>query len=104
MLRLPRSPTVEIINWQRPEPLDARTELLNLGLNACTGQYVGFLNYDDVLYPEAYELLVDRLVETQAAIAFASVRVMSTDIYGRFICAPKSNNDFMAIIYLIYSR
>jgi len=85
VLSLPEAPTLEIINWQQPEPRDARTELLNFGLSVCRGQYLGFLDYDDTLYPEAYQLLVNRLAATQAAIAFASVRVMNADVYRQFI-------------------
>ena len=47
-----------ILNWDQAEPADARSELLNLGLRGATGRYLAFLDYDDVLYPEAYELLV----------------------------------------------
>jgi hypothetical protein len=86
MLNLPKAPTFQIVNWRESKPLDARTELLNLGLSVCEGQYVGFLDYDDILYPEAYELLVDRLIKTQAAIAFASVRVINAEIQNNFIC------------------
>ena len=87
ILSLPDAPTLNMINWQQAEPADARTELLNFGVSVCTGQYVGFLDYDDVLYPEAYELLVGRLETTRAAIAFASTRVMGADIHEGFVYA-----------------
>jgi hypothetical protein len=87
MLSFPDAPTLTIVNWQQPEPADARTELLNLGLSACTGQYVAFLDYDDVLYPEAYELLIERIIRARTAIAFASVRMLNADICDGFVYA-----------------
>jgi hypothetical protein len=87
MLSFPDAPTLTVVNWREPEPADARTELLNLGLSACTGQYVAFLDYDDVLYPEAYELLIERIIRTGAAIAFASVRLLNADIHDGFVYA-----------------
>jgi len=85
LFRLPNAPTLTIRNWQNEYPIDARTELLNMGLAAATGQYVSFLDYDDVLYPEAHEILVKRLEATGAGITFASVRVVYADVYRKFI-------------------
>lgn len=77
--------TLTIMNWDQAEPKDARSELLNLGLKNAQGRYLAFLDYDDVLYPEAYELLVSRLKESRAAIAFAAVRIMQLDVYDQFL-------------------
>ncbi|MFP6558159.1 glycosyltransferase [Paraburkholderia sp. B3] len=85
LLRLPNAPTLILRNWDSPTPTDARTELLNMGLRSATGQYVAFLDYDDVLYPEAYAVLVDRLKTSRSAIAFASVRVVNADVHQQFI-------------------
>jgi len=85
LLHLPNTPTLIIRNWDSPTPADARTELLNMGLRSATGQYVAFLDYDDVLYPEAYAVLVDRLKTSRSAIAFASVRVVDADVHQQFI-------------------
>lgn len=85
MLRLPHAPTMTIVNWEEPRPLDARTALLNLGLQAAQGRYVAFLDYDDVLYPEAYELLTAQIRKTQAAIAFATVRVVRAEVHTHFV-------------------
>lgn len=81
--------TLTILNWDQVEPTDARSELLNLGLRGATGRYLAFLDYDDVLYPEAYELLVSRLKESRAVIAFAAVRVMQLDVYDRYLYATE---------------
>jgi hypothetical protein len=85
LFKLFNAPKLTIRNWENQSPKDARTELLNMGLAAATGQYVSFLDYDDVLYPEAYEILTQRLSETGAAIAFGSVRVVNADVYPHFI-------------------
>lgn len=89
LFRLPNSPKLTIKNWQNEHPADARTELLNMGLAAATGQYLSFLDYDDVLYPEAYAILVKRLKITKAGITFASVRVFHADVYQKFIHVVK---------------
>lgn len=81
--------TLTILNWNQVEPTDARSELLNLGLRGAKGRYLAFLDYDDVLYPEAYELLVSRLKESRAAIAFAAVRIMQLDVYDRYLYATE---------------
>jgi len=85
ILSLPNPPTATIRNWESASPNDARTELLNMGLAAATGQYVSFLDYDDVLYPEAYAILMERLKVTGNAIAFATVRVVAADVFPEFI-------------------
>jgi hypothetical protein len=69
--------------------------LLTLGTRAATGRYLAFLDYDDVLYPEAYTLLVGRLRETGAAIAFASVRVLRVTVYDRFFHATEEGHRFV---------
>jgi hypothetical protein len=85
VLSLPDAPTFHLKNLDNSIAIDARTELLNLGLSEAHGQYVAFLDYDDVLYPEAYTILVNRLRTTAAAIAFASVRPVKVDVLPQFI-------------------
>jgi len=61
LLLIENPPLLSILNWAHPEPADARSALLNLGLEGGKGRYVAFLDYDDTLNPEAYELLVGQL-------------------------------------------
>ncbi|MDX2225046.1 MAG: glycosyltransferase family 2 protein [Rhodospirillaceae bacterium] len=75
---------LSVINWEHADPADARAVLLNLGLSVAQGRYLAFLDYDDVLYPEAYALLVERLRLTGSAIAFAAVRVMRLEVYRSY--------------------
>ncbi len=78
------APMLEVVAWNEAAPADARAALLNAGLRAVQGRYLAFLDYDDVLYPEAYELLIARLKRTGAAIAFAGLRAVRLAAYGRF--------------------
>ena len=74
-----------IVNWTATEPADARSVLLNLGVRAAEGRYLAYLDYDDALYPDAYELLIERLRKTGAAIAFACVRIMQLQVFDHFL-------------------
>jgi hypothetical protein len=54
---------------------DARAVLLNLGFENSVGRYVAFLDYDDVIFPNGYSLLIDELTDSDAAIAFGGIEV-----------------------------
>jgi hypothetical protein len=83
LLEIDRAVGFNILNWSHPEPRDARSALANLGFAAAQGRYLGLLDYDDTLYPEAYRLLVSRLRESSAAIAFGGIcRKVMTDCAG----------------------
>lgn len=84
VLQLPDAPTLTVVDWDGAPVRDARTHLLNAGLEAAQGRYLAFLDYDDVLFPEAYELLVGQLRKSGAAIAFASVQVMQIEVHRHF--------------------
>ena len=64
---------IQVLNRTDPEPQDARAALLNLGLAAMRGRYAAFLDYDDVIYPEAWRLLTAELQASGAAIAFGGI-------------------------------
>jgi hypothetical protein len=85
LLRTSPQCELELLNYESPSPVDARTGLLNLGLSHCQNRYVGFLDYDDVLYPEAYRLLKKALHSNNAAIAFAGIRVIDVDLHDQWI-------------------
>ena len=87
LLAGPDAPELAFVNWTDEKPRDARSVLLNLGVAAARGRYLAFLDYDDVLYPEAYTMMVDRLAQTGAVIAFSSVRVLRVDVYDQFMYA-----------------
>ena len=77
-------PKLSIHNWSHSGPSDARSHLLNYGLRFAAGRFLGFLDYDDVLYPEAYDLLTKQLCQSNTGIAFASVRVMRVEVFDTF--------------------
>jgi hypothetical protein len=99
------APQLAIVNLTDPEPADARSVLLNLGVQNVTGRYLAFLDYDDVLYPEAYEMMIRRLKDTGAGIAFAKVRVMRVDVYDEFfytkerVIPPFSGSDLLDLFH-----
>jgi len=64
---------LHVLNRPQPQPRDARAALLNLGLAAAQGRYAAFLDYDDLVYPEAYRLLIGELQGGGAAIAFGGI-------------------------------
>ncbi|MDM0017559.1 glycosyltransferase family A protein [Variovorax saccharolyticus] len=76
---------LEIHNWRAATPLDARSCLINEGIRHASGRYLSFLDYDDVLFPEAHEILRERLNITGAAIAFASVQTMRVTVHETFV-------------------
>jgi hypothetical protein len=82
------------LNFPHRYPDDARSELINMGFAAATGRYVALLDYDDVLYPEAYQLLVGRLRTTGAGIAFARTPVVRADVHGSFLHARAQSHPF----------
>jgi hypothetical protein len=75
------------LNYTDPAPADARAALANMGFSAATGRYLALLDYDDVLYPEAYGLLTSQLAAGKAAIAFARTKVARHDVYPNFLHA-----------------
>lgn len=72
----------EILNYEHETPVDARSELLNLGVARTSGRFLAFLDYDDTLYPEAYELLTRAIHSSGSVIAFAKVCVKDVSLFG----------------------
>lgn len=86
--------SVAVLNFDRNDPADARSELVNLGFAEATGRYLALLDYDDVLNPEAYRLLVGRLRESEVAIAFARTPVVKADVHDGFLYARSISYPF----------
>ena len=84
LLAIDKTIGMTLLNWQNSEPVDARSPLINLGLRSAQGRYVAFLDYDDTIYPEAYELLVTQLNTSKTAIAFAGICVKVVDDYSKY--------------------
>ena len=84
VLSINDAPSLQIVNFSEPEPKDARSILINVGIQHGAGRYLAFLDYDDCLYPEAYELLVSRVRDTDAAIAFGGIGLHYLDMFPAF--------------------
>ncbi len=65
----PQDPSAKLVVLPNPDGRDLRSQALNLGLEAATGHYIAFLDYDDLIYPSAYTLLVNQLRRTGAVLA-----------------------------------
>jgi len=79
-----------IINFQDDLPKDARSKLMNLGIEChleSGNEYLAFLDYDDFLYSQAYKTLVETLENKVAVIAFATVELAKV--------VPMVGHDFM---------
>jgi hypothetical protein len=94
LLALPDPPALEVLHYDAEEPVDARSALINLGFAATTARHVALLDYDDVLYPEAYRLLCGRLRDSGAAIAFGQIGVTLVDVHAGFFHAYARRHPF----------
>lgn len=85
---------LEVLDYRDDHPADARSALMNMGMDQAQGRYLGFLDYDDVLFPEAYRLLAAQLRAGGAGIAFARTPVMLADVHQGFVHAQSRSHPF----------
>lgn len=71
---------------------DLRSTMLNESLRKVTTKYAAFLDYDDVLFPDAYAWLIQRLRSTGKAVAFG--RVYWTDYRSQWHALLQRHNAF----------
>jgi len=92
---LPDPISVLISNFECPDPADARSALLNLGIRAAVGaRFLAFLDYDDVIYPEAYQILIDQLRSTDSAIVFGGIVCKHCQVSEAAIVVTKREHRF----------
>lgn len=94
MFGIEGAPSLNFVNWQSPRPLDGRSALINEGMKHAKGRYLAFLDYDDVIYPSGYKLLIEQLGSGNCGIAFASVRILSANVHKGFIEATAVRKPF----------
>jgi len=71
-------PEPVVVNYEDGGSADARSALMNLGIDRhrdLGNRFLGFLDYDDLLYSHAYHVLMRPLLESDVAVAFASVEM-----------------------------
>lgn len=76
---------IALLNYDNPEPADARSSLINLGFAAIRGRYVALLDYDDVTAAHGYARLINDLKSTGAAISFGKVLAARLVVDGPII-------------------
>ena len=59
----------QVISLRLPPGIDGRSFLINEGIKMAQGRFLAFLDYDDRLYQHAYQLLIERIHASGAAIA-----------------------------------
>ncbi|WP_156389671.1 hypothetical protein [Methylobacterium sp. Leaf465] len=64
---------ISILNSDRTDLEDLRSHLINISVKAAKTRYIHFLDFDDIMYPSAYNLLIDCLNRSSAAISFGAI-------------------------------
>ena len=62
---------------------DLRSTMLNEAFQEAKTQYVGFLDYDDLLLPDACRWRIDRLKQTGLAVTFGRIYNTGSDLINR---------------------
>lgn len=94
ILSIEGSPSLYIHNFCENTPADARSELINLGIANSNHRYLAFLDYDDIVYPEAYRLLIEQIIRSDSAICFGRVCIKEISNYVHFDCAESKSFPF----------
>lgn len=67
-------PKYQIVALHVPAGVDARSALMNLGIEQAAGRYLAFLDDDDVVYQHGYTTLIQQLREGGRAFAVGGCR------------------------------
>lgn len=80
------------VNQDSVDGEDLRSQLFLAGLSKCQSDYIAFLDYDDILYPYAYELLVQQFERHPKTVLIAANvdRATYNFINGQEICLSKN--------------
>lgn len=94
LLNLDPNVKLDVWNFVSEEPKDARSALLNFGIENSKGRYVAILDYDDVMYHDGYTKLIRELQESGCAIAFGKVVMKFVDVFQDAIICQRQQNRF----------
>jgi hypothetical protein len=67
-------PFYQILLEPYPPGADGRSTMLTRGIQKARGRFLAFLDDDDCVYQHGYQLLIDRLMKTDCAIAVGGTR------------------------------
>lgn len=91
MLSIEDSPSLVLENFTEPAPIDARSALVNIGFHSAKNRFITFLDYDDLIYPEAYSILSDKLKSSKSAICFGGILTRNINIFNDFYYKKDKN-------------
>jgi hypothetical protein len=79
--------THRLINILEINDRDLRSKLLNIGLSISEGKYISFLDFDDILYPNAFKILIASNFCNNSAISVGKAKavLMKKDKLGNLI-------------------
>ncbi len=73
-----------------------QSEARNCGLDAASGEYIGFVDSDDTVEPEIYEKLLGNMLKENAQISCCGTKLVFQNGSESFYCSDKS-------LYKVYS-
>ena len=76
ILRQPwvKAPRYQVLCVPVAKGIDGRSHLMNCGISSARGRYLSFLDYDDVVYQDAYGILIAQLMKSNCVIAMGQCR------------------------------
>jgi hypothetical protein len=94
LLDLDSTVKLNVWNFTAEEPKDARSALLNFGIERSRGRYIAILDYDDVMYHDGYTKLIHELQQSGCSIAFGKVVMKFVDVFQDAIICQRQQNRF----------